>query len=426
MAIRPVCPGHHGMGPPRKVPYTKGMSTGVAARVAAVCTALVGLQIAHAEERRKVAVVALTEDEHAKALRKALYDQLQDHWALRSLGDATLDAALEGPLVVDDGEAQHLRDAKDDLARAEDFLAQFDYARATKEAEGAQNELIWVSPAAMTRLYADATLVLAQAYLGDSQRAKAQQAFGLVHRLDPLRRLDPGRYLPEIVEAYNLSAPSIEPKKLQVIGTGHVWIDGLDRGTAPGTFDVGAGSHLVQLTGLARITRGELVPPSSASVEIPDQAAPPEVKVMRARIQLAHAPDPAARAGAMQELARLLDVHDAVLIDQRGDTLHVQTWRDRAPGFSDLIAYRDQKPIDLLRPLAPAKPPEPPRIAIPFTPPLHVDDTPWFQKRWVQASAVTVVVVGIVGAIVYATRDQYLPFPSTIDVQYGGQGTISR
>jgi hypothetical protein len=396
------------------------MSTGVAARVAAVCAALAGLQIAHAGERRKVAVVDLSGDDKARALRGALYDQLQVHWALRSLGNASLDAALEGPLVPDDGEDLHLKAAREDLARAEDFLTQFDYEHATKEARGARNELVWVSPQKMTALYADATLVLGQALLGDGKRAEAQQAFGLVHRLDPMRRLDPGRYLPEIVEAYNLSTPSTETHRLQIIGKGHVWIDGMDRGTAPGTFDVGFGEHVVQLTGLDRYTRGEPVKPDHASVEIPDHAASASLQVMRARILLAHAPDPAARAGAMLALAHLLGVHDAVLIDKRGDDIEVQTWRDRAPGFSQLHAYHDQKPIDLLLPLAPAKAPEPPHPEIPFvtTP---VDTTPWYQKRWVRASAVSVAVVGIVGAILYATRERQLDWgPGNVQVDNGG------
>jgi hypothetical protein len=400
------------------------MSTGVAARVAAVCAALVGLGIAHAEDRRTVAVVSLSDDAVATRLRKALYDQLQTHWALRSLGDATLDAALEGPLVSDDGEDLHLKAAREDLARAEDFLSQFDYGHAIKEALGAQEQLSWVEPRLMIPIYADVTLILGQAYLGDGKRDLAQNAFALVHRLDPVRRLDPGRYLQEIVDAYNQSAPSSTTRKVQVVGKGHAWIDGTDRGVAPGTFDVGMGEHIIQLTGVERITRGELVLAESTSVEIPDQVASRVLQVQRRRIELAAAPDPAARAGVMLELAHLLDLHDAVLIIKRGDELAVQTWRDQAPGFSELHVYRDQRPIDILLPLAPAKNPDEPHIAIPFTPKPHVDETPWYQKRWVQASAVSVVVVGIVGAILYATRDQTLMVDP--NVQAAGGNTISR
>ena len=155
----------------------------MAARVAAVCAALAGLRIAHAGDRRPVAVVSLTDDTVATQLAKRLYDQLQVHWALRSLGEPTLDVALEGPLVADDDEDEHLKSAKEDLARAEDFLSQFDYARATSEATGAQSELLWVSPDRMTALYADATLVL---------DVEAYNAL-LCGRWDAPRALDAGR-----------------------------------------------------------------------------------------------------------------------------------------------------------------------------------------------------------------------------------------
>ena len=112
------------------------------------------------------------------------------------------------------------------------------------------------------------------------------------------------------------------------------------------------------------------------------------------------------------------DVHDAVLIEKRGDGLEVQTWRDRAPGFTELHAYHDQKPIDLLLPLAPAKAPELPPITFPNPP--HLDTTPWYAKRWVQASAVSVVVVGIVGALMYATREQSVNWGANPGLDYGG------
>lgn len=395
------------MGPPRKVPYTKGMSTGLPARVAVVCAALGAVAGAQPQDRRKVAVVALSPDDAAKQLRTRFYDELQVHWALRSLGDATLDAALEGEFVDED--KQHLGEATKDLQQADDALAQYDYNAARRNAEGARRELTWVTPTVALPLYADATLVLGQALLGLSQKNEAAQAFALVHRLDPMRQLDPGRYLPEIVQFYAENPARSDTAKLQIIGHGHAWIDGVERGTAPGTFGVGGGEHLVQLTGAARVTRGDaVVVPKAASLEIPDQAASTELQVQRARLALARSPDPAARAGRMQELAKLLDVHDAVLIGQRDGGLAVQTWRDRAPGFSDFVAYHDQDPTDLLVPLAPAKKPEEPKLAIPFTPPPVTAEGPWWQKPWVQGSAAIGATIVVVGIVLYATRDTYI------------------
>lgn len=391
------------MGPPRKVPYTKGMSTGVAARVAAVCVALVGLPAAHAGERRKVAVVDLSGDPQATTLRNAIDDELQGHWALRAL-NISVATELQGAIESED--AEPLAQAKKALDDAEDALTQFNYKDAALRAEAGRVELTKVSPTEMVGPYTELTLVLGQALLGQRKPDDAARAFALVHRLDPMRQLDPARYLPEIVQAYGLASPKSETAKLQISGKGRAWIDGVDRGTAPGSFEVGEGAHVVQLTGPDRVTRGvEVIVPKQPAIEIPDQPASEDLKVRRARLALHNALDPAARAGAMQELARLLDVHDAVLIDLRDGALEVQTWRDRAPGFSQLVAYHAQKPTELLSPLAPPRPPEEPtKLVVPFTPPPPVDETPWYRKRWVQASVAGGVVIGIVSSILYATR----------------------
>jgi hypothetical protein len=398
------------------------MSTAMAARVAAVCVACAATADAQPQDRRKVAVVDLSQSEQGAKLRDAFNEELQVHWALRSLG--AFDAVLQRDLLDED--RQHLAIAKKDLADAEDALARFDVDLAIKNAEGGKQELWWATPTEGTALYADLLLVEGQAYLGQNKNNQATEAFALVHQLQPLRQLDPGRYLPEVVEFFNTAKPKPQTAKLQVIGKGRLWIDGIDRGSAPGTFDVTEGEHVVQLTCADRITRGDHVTvPKATSVEIPDQPASTELQVQRARVALARAPDSAARAGAMQELAKLLDVHDAVLIDTRNGGLAVQTWRDRAPGFSEFVAYKDQNPVDLLLPLAPAKAPEEPKLAVPFTPPVHVDETPWWDHSWVQGSAALGATIVVVGIVLYATRDQYIDFSRT-NIQTQTMGPISR
>ena len=85
--------------------------------MAAVCAVLMMAATAHADERRKVAVIDLSAEPEATQLRRALYDELQVHWALRSLGDPTLDAALEGGFVdEDDRGLTSARDALKTLA----------------------------------------------------------------------------------------------------------------------------------------------------------------------------------------------------------------------------------------------------------------------------------------------------------------------
>jgi len=404
------------LGPPRKVPYTKGMSTGLPARVAVVCAALGAVAAAQPSDRRRVAVVALSPDDAAKQLRTKFYDELQVHWALRSLGNATLDAALEGPFLDENGE--HLDNARKYLQQGEDALTQFDYRAAESDARAARQELGWVTPTVALPLYTDATLVLGQALLGLSKANDAAQAFGLVHRLDPMRQLDPGRYLPEIVDFYRDHPARTDTAKLQIVGHGQLWIDGIQRGTAPGTFDVGGGEHFIQLSGPERVTRGDqVVVPDKTSIEIPEQAASKELQVQRARLALAKAPDPAARAGRMQELAKLLDVHDAVLIDQRDGGFAVQTWRDRAPGFSDFVAYHDQSPTDLLVPLSPPKPPDIAGPTIPFNPTPKEPEQMWWEKSWVQGSAAIGATIVVVGIVLYATRSEYVGTPNGLSYQ---------
>jgi hypothetical protein len=385
--------------------------------------ALAALPAAHAGDRRKVAVVVLSADPQAITVRKAVYDELQVHWALRTLGDPAQDMLLQDRIESED--TQPLAEAKQALQDAEDALTQFDYKDAALRAEAGRAKLMGVTPTEMVGPYTDLTLVLGQALLGERKQNEAARAFALVHRLDPMRQLDPARYLPEIIDFYRQNGGSSEIAKLEVTGKGRVWLDGIDKGTAPGTFEVGEGIHVVQLTGAERVTRGEEIDTAKhAQVVIPDQDASPDLKIQRARFTLAKAPDPAARAGAMLELARLLDVHDAVLIDERDGALEIQTWRDRAPGFSELVAYHDQKPTDLLLPLAGPKPPET-IIRIPFPPPPPVDETPWWKKRWVQASVGSAVLVGAITAIVWATRDHYFNW-GTGNLQYQPPPSVSR
>jgi hypothetical protein len=100
------------------------------------------------------------------------------------------------------------------------------------------------------------------------------------------------------------------------------------------------------------------------------------------------------------------------MISKRPDgKLQYETWRDRAPGFSAPQMYTDQKPETLLEGLAPpvgakaSSDPAAPSISIgkPMSGP---EETPWYERRWVQASAAAGVAAIIVGVILYARRGE--------------------
>jgi hypothetical protein len=123
--------------------------------------------------------------------------------------------------------------------------------------------------------------------------------------------------------------------------------------------------------------------------------------VNRSRVALKHAPDAAARATAIQQLATLLKVSDAIILTSVNGKTIVQTWRDREPGFSALRERRkEDRPIDLLRPLAPPprepviRPPEPPAV-------VHRDEKRWYQ-RWSYRVGIGGTLV--IGALVLVAR----------------------
>jgi hypothetical protein len=363
-----------------------------------------------------VAVIDLTASAPAKQLATELYRILLTHHALIPLGVVSFADALQGDF--EDEDARYLAAARHAKQNADEYLAQLDDGNAQREARAGMEALARVQPTAeMLGLYADLAFAYGQAQIGLRKPNEASLAFQLAHRLDPARRLDPTRYPPAIVQAYAaaVNKPAIATK-LEVRGEGRVWIDGVELGPAGIVFDAREGWHLVQLTGAERETRGMLVTvPHVAPLAIPPAPATDELKVRRARIALVRARDPAERASAMKRLAQLVGVGDAVLIaHDRDGNLTVQTWRDREPGFSRPIAFREQAPVDVLTPLAPARP------DVDDTPDLFPDPEPpavtkrWHQKNWVRASIVGGILASTVGALLYLNRDQTVGYDMNI------------
>jgi hypothetical protein len=421
--------------PPYKVAYSKGMATGVPARVVLVCTACVAVaagslraqpapepgQGAASEAtpegavsppvrvRREVAVIDLATDEAAAALASRLNDLLVSHDELRPV-NLTFIRSLRGPLA--DEEAPSLDRARRARQEADDFLGQLDYRSGELAAERGMQALHNVRPTSeVLGLYADLVFAAGQAALRQRRPNDASLAFGLAHRLDPARRPDPTQFAPDIREAYQLATSKLLiSTQLEVQGTGTVWIDGIDRGVAPGTFDVSSGLHLVQLSGPERETRGAQVDvPQVPAIEIEAAPLSDERKVERTRAELARARDATARAGAMKKLALLLGVGDAVLIDKASDgTLLVQTWRDRAPGFSAQVAHRGEaNPAELLWPLAPPRAPAPtPEEIIP--PPPRIAEVPLYRKRWFQGAVATGILAVAATVFLVATHERFM------------------
>jgi hypothetical protein len=269
------------------------------------------------------------------------------------------------------------------------------------------------------QVYADLMFDQGVAQLGQGNNVEASRCFALVRRLDPNRKPDRARLVPEIVDAFDATANlRVAKSPLTVKGSGTVWIDGVAYGVAaadaPYKAVVDDGIHVVQLTGPDREPWGEQVRvPQVAEVQIADAPATDELKVKRARLELANAQDSMTRASAVRRLATLLSVGDAVIISKSsGGALLTQTWRNNEQGFSAIRehATKPEKPVEILTPLAPPRPEDnkkPPEI-VP-KPPIVIEK-PWHQKRWVRASAVTGVLAFIVTAVLISRRDEMVDF----------------
>jgi hypothetical protein len=410
-----------GVGRARKVPYSMQMSPAMAARWVIVCALLLGVTGAYAE-KRPVAVVNLSDEAPTRSLAYLLDVELSTHPELERL--STEDSGALINYTDDDG--PHLDDARASLRRAEDELAGLNFAGAAKQSLEGQHQLLAVTPSAAVRVYADLTLVLGLARLGAHDDQGAAEAFAHVHKLDPTRTLDPAAYVPEIVAAFTAAKTAAAGTgTIEATGAGTLWIDGLEVGVAPGTFAASSGAHVVWLTGMERETRGEGIvvrPGQPTAIEIPAAEATRSKKIQRARLALAHAADATARAAAMRHLADLVMVHDAVLLSMSNAKLIVQTWRDRAPGFSSLRELGKDTPADILAPLAPPKVVKhvdpPPKVLPPLV------DKRWYQKTSWRLGIAATVVTGVIAGIVWSQ----LPDTVVLDMNasFPGAGTITR
>lgn len=392
----------------------------MAARSLILCILLVGSPLARAEAprpgrsdalasdgrgppaRRAVAVIDLTNDQAVRDVANKLLELLASHAELAP------PAISDGAALVDKPPADdelRIAGAQKKRQAAELNLAQRNFREAAIDAVEGQELLLHVTPRAAISIYADLALALGQSRLGEKKAAEARDAFALTYRLDPRRALDELHYLPEVVEAFEAAkqpAASAGVGTIMVRGAGRVWIDGEEVGSAPGAFPASFGRHVVWLTGLLRETGGKEVMvtqdrPGDATIMDGPLSRPQ--KVIRYRMALSQAQDPAARASAIKALATFVNVHDAVLLSLVNGKLIWQAWRDRAPGFSALRELKRDGALEILRSLAPPTPvddPDPPAVHVPLV------ARHWYQEPRVQLGLAATVVVAVIGGVLWA------------------------
>jgi hypothetical protein len=353
--------------------------------------------------RHPVAVIDLTNDPAVRDVANRLLEVLAAHPDLAppAISDG---AALVDKLPTDDD--SRLDVARRKLASASKNLQQRQFREAAIDAVEGQEALLRVMPKAAIGLYADLELALGQSRLGEQKDAEAREAFALTRRLDPGRTLDDRHYVPEVVQAFDAARPVAAPTgMIAVRGHGKVWIDGVEVGTAPGEFPASIGHHVVWLTGTLRETAGKEVSVTATrpgDATILDGPLTRPQKVVRLRMALSQAPDPALRASAMNELAAFINVHDAVLLLTVNGKIVGQTWRDREPGFGEIRELRRDRPGDILQPLEPPRLPEPEPQILPMPPP----PPRWYARRSVQLGVAASIAAVVIGGYLWVHRTE--------------------
>ena len=381
------------------------------------------LPVPAVQAREPVAVIELGNFEPNRKLALDLAGALNNSQLLKPL-DSLIDAgALRDE--HEDEDKSFLDEAETARASAESAVVNYRFPEAALAADRGLVSLYRATPTPQTlRLSAQLAFLFGAAQLGERKPDVAASWFRFAYALDASFKPDPIRYLPEIVQAFEVSSRSTPGGKgwLEVSGPGRVFLDGKEIGTSPQTFpDITPGIHVVQLVGDDRETHGKRVEVVIGKKADPLAFGPGTIdrgtQIKRARRALKNAPDPAARAAAMQQLARLVGVRDAVLLGESNGKTIVQTWRDQSPGFSALRELKEEdrdKPGDLLAPFLPPKRVDPPRPDPPCPPgtsrpapraacvPTTVVDTrAWYQKPSYRIGGGVVGAV-IIGVAIYA------------------------
>nr|HEX4316174.1 hypothetical protein [Kofleriaceae bacterium] len=342
--------------------------------------------------RRPLAVVSLvsTDDPEIYGLAKNLDDTLIRSDQLQPVSDQ---AAISLRESYPDEDERNLTVAAAAYETAKTALATYAFADAAKSAQAGEDRMLEVTPNARIELRAQLRVVHGIALLADKPADAAAQ-FALAQRLAPNLVLDPARYLPEVVDAFAKARGSTDERVVDIRGSGRVWIDGREVGAAPGPFPLTVGMHVVQLAGRDRMTLGSEVVVPAAPAEVPaiaiDNAdASLQTQIDRARSDLARASDAIARAGAMTELAKLVQVDDALLLSRDdANAIVFEVWH-ASTGFQpgERRPVGTDTPAKLIDIVAPPRP----KVVVRKYPPPFDPPPPWYRERRNQVIAGTAV-----------------------------------
>lgn len=371
---------------------------------------------APAAAQRTVAVIDATsgDDAEVAAVVGALADQLE-----REAPDLQPVATERRPALVGampDEYRSAVAAVEEALPVVRDDRAAFDDAAAIAAAIAALGRAANVPPSpTLLATIADLAFERGYAWLSTST-ANAERDFALVLRLDPTRALSAVKYPPDVIKAFTRAGKAAATATLDVTSTdgATVWIDGVEVGPAPASVTLAVGLHVVTVTGLRLVTRGELfeVPAAGAKLDLAAAEASATVITHRLRRMLIATDDAGQRADLVKALVTLTGSQAAILVGRDADHA-VVIWRytPLADALGAAISTDGVPAEELLKPLRPIRIPPPVpcqpgeervdgvcrKRAVVVPPP---GPPAWWQKRWVQATIGGTLLAGIVTTVV--------------------------
>ncbi len=352
---------------------------------------------------KTIAIVNLSRAEDAAQAAAKARKILDATAELRTILPGNLSRALEDVLPHGGPAGAVLSKARAALQASEEAFTGFRSRQAREELEKARRLLFTIAPTPpVVSMLADLSFRMAILHLREENVGLAMEEFRLLHRLAPGTEIDPIRYAPEIVSAFQRSqskAGGMANATLSISATydgAPVYIDGTLKGAAPLKIEVSPGSHIVSIAApqyQALAKRIDVDPQTERNLQFDLQPRSVVTRALELRFTadaLTHQPESLRNAAAgvavlvgADVVLVILDHNDspqAALYDLRVDRLTFSS--PVGPALNNLLGVLIKTPRPTI-----------------IDPPTYVNPTPWFKTPYgvaiVGGGAVSVGLLGV-------------------------------
>ncbi len=366
---------------------------------------------------KTIAIVNLSENPAATQAAEQTRAILDRSQGLRPTTPGDLARALEDALPEGGPEAQALAEASAGLADSMSAFIEFKSRKARSDLERARRTLFGLSPSEKTiGLMADVSFHMALIHLREENLGLAMGELQLLHRLVERKTIDPVRYPPDVVRAFNQARKSATGKASTSVSISAtydgapVFVDGRPAGASPITLSLSPGAHVIAIAAPQYQATAILIdidPGATQSHRIDLEPRKQVAQAMELRFE--------ARRGGLRDedlrraaarVSRLVGSDSVLLIvdEKSGDdtdvvaTLYIQ--------HLDRLTYRHKVDSELKNMLG---------LVMDVARPTLVDGVskpgpvPWYRKPWAIAAIGGGTALTIVGLLSIGTGDDSNP-----------------